>query len=144
MKILKYPNPILLQKSEPIVEITKELEHLANKMIKTMKNLNGKGLAAPQVGHNIRLFVMNYEGKPMAFFNPLINNHGRDIINSNEGCLSIPNQKFDVERYRIINIIFTDICGKQHSIKMRNFNAYCVQHEIDHLDGILINGRNDK
>lgn len=136
LEIVKYPSIILTNKSVPI-EITENVKQVAFRMLELAKLHNGIGLAANQVGLAWRLFVMRLYKTPKICINPEIIN-GFVPIKAKEGCLSEPGISVEVIRNRFIFIRYTDIDGKKIEEHMRDLEARCAQHEIDHLDGILI------
>ncbi len=140
-----YGNSDLRKKSEPVAEITPELVELAHNMLETMYKANGVGLAAPQVGKNIRLVVIDLskeeeERDPIILFNPEVEPEEGDnpAISEEEGCLSVPDIWANVSRPSFVHLKFTNEKGEV--IDMRNVSgklARCAQHELDHLNGIL-------
>lgn len=131
-------NPILRRKSEPIKIIDKKLKKFIKDMIATMKDAKGVGIAAPQVGVNERVCIVTLDGKkPMAMINPKITLVSKEKVWGEEGCLSLPDRWGEVERHQAITVTYTDEKEKQVTLKLKDFNARVVQHEIDHLDGIL-------
>lgn len=143
LDILKFPDPGLKKTSKTIDHIDDSLRRLAQDMIDIMYKEPGIGLAAPQVGEPVRMFVIDTEwtksgGKrnPKVVINPQITEHSGSFI-SREGCLSVPNYNADVKRYAHISFTFTDLEGKVATEEAEGLRAACIQHEIDHLDGIL-------
>jgi peptide deformylase len=143
MEIVLYPDPRLLQKTAPITEVTAEIRARAAEMLKLMYADRGVGLAAPQVGWSVRLFVMNPTGdasKPAeetVLVNPrLTSRKGR--VRSEEGCLSFPKIEVEVDRAREIGVEWTDLDGKKHEEKWIDWKARIFQHELDHLDNVLL------
>ena len=145
LEIVTYPDPRLARKCEPVVEITGELRQLAADMIETMYEAPGVGLAAPQVGRNIRMLVMDpdmgaegSERRPRVLINPELT-LGEDMIPSEqEGCLSVPmNYRATVKRASRVHLKATDMDGNSIEEDLEGFAAIVVQHEYDHLDGIL-------
>jgi peptide deformylase len=139
LPIIYYPDPILNQKSVD-VELTKEnlgeMTLLSIQMIATMKKHNGIGLAAPQIGKNINMFVYNFNGEKV-FYNPkIVDASGKSIYT--EGCLSIPNYQVSIERPSNIQLLYWDSQFIQKRKWFNNIQARVIQHEIDHLNGILI------
>ena len=144
LEIIKYGNPILRNKSEAVPELTDEIKELIENMKETLlASGNGIGLAAPQVGINKRLFVysdlkddLDPEDRLHALINPVFKKRaGKDT--AIEGCLSIPGMHAEVERpYRVI-IEGMNEEGKQIRIKAEGLLARCLQHEADHLDGVM-------
>jgi peptide deformylase len=146
MKILSLipdTDPRLHLMSPPVAEVTGDIVVLAQDMLTTMYAANGCGLAAPQVGHNIRLIVMDCskdKSQPVVLINPIIlRSEGR--VEIEEGCLSFPNQHFLVKRAARVKIAGLDSSGKAIQATVNGIWAVCVQHEIDHLDGITFNLR---
>jgi len=143
LKIVKYGEPSLRQKSKEIAKISKKIKILAENMIDTMYANNGVGLAAPQVGENIRMFVVDVSKEkepynPVIFINPkIIKKEG--ATHSKEGCLSFPNAFVDVRRYAYVKIKATNLQGKSFILEAKDGSllAHAIQHENDHLDGIL-------
>lgn len=143
LKILTIPEPSLRQKSVAIkpVEILK-LKPLILNMIETMHAADGVGLAAPQIGKNIRLAIISKEATPdqkdWILINPKIVKHSWKRIKDEEGCLSVPGVKKEVARFAKITIKALDAKGQPLNFQAENLFARVIQHEIDHLDGILI------
>ena len=143
LKILKYGDEILRKKSKEVSKVSKKIRILAENMIDTMYANNGVGLAAPQVGENLRMFVIDVSQddeplNPIVFINPkIIKKSG--AIKSNEGCLSFPKAYVDVRRYKNVMVKATDINGRPFVLEAKNGEllAKAIQHEYDHLDGIL-------
>ena len=133
-----YPNPLLLQQCEEVTEIDK-IQGLIDSMITTMYKENGIGLAAPQVGKNIRLTVMDLspeQNHPQVFINPkIIEKTGK--IDSEEGCLSIPGFRDTISRAERIKVSALNREGKEFTVEAEELYSRCLQHEIDHLNGIL-------
>jgi len=142
-KVLKYGDPLLRMKSKEIGKISKKIQTLAYDMIDTMYLENGVGLAAPQVGELIRLFVIdpspsNEPPQPKVFINPkIIKKSG--AVSSREGCLSFPKAFTEVKRYENVLVKALDINGKPFVIegKEGSLLAIVMQHEFDHLEGVL-------
>ena len=142
LEVLLYPNPILLQKSEKITQFDKALKELSQNMLKTVKVYKGIGLAAPQIGILKRIFVMQIEEeetkKIQSYIcvNPEIKDAEGEIV-FEEGCLSIPNMNEKVTRKKKLTLIYQNLEGKQQQLKAEKLKAICIQHEIDHLNGVL-------
>ena len=153
-----YGTPVLRNVSEEITEITEEIKTLAEDMIDSMYKNNGIGLAAPQIGKNIRMFTIDvrmsedevYESPgeamlcprmPMALINPVITRTSDEETCFNEGCLSIPEINADVVRPEYIQLQATTIEGQKIDLWCGGLLSRCVQHEIDHLDGIMFTDR---
>ena len=143
LKILKYGDEILRKKSKEVSKVSKKIRILAENMIDTMYANNGVGLAAPQVGENLRMFVIDVSQddeplNPIVFINPkIIKKSG--AIKSNEGCLSFPKAYVDVRRYKNIMVKALDLNGRPFVMEAKDGEllARAIQHEYDHLDGIL-------
>ena len=142
-EVVQFPDPRLKKVSEPVTEVTDEIRELARDMIEVMYDEPGIGLAAPQVGASIRMFVIDTEwsdedkGKnPQVILNPeIVSRAGR--ITWEEGCLSVPDYTATVERDAEIVLKGEDLDGKPIEEKCEGLRAVCMQHEIDHLDGVL-------
>ena len=134
-----YPDPILRRKATPIQEITPELKDLARKMLAVMYREDGVGLAAPQVGISIRMMVINTTGEPTgekAVLNPrIIEKEGR--VDSEEGCLSFPGIRITVKRDEKVTLEYMDMDGQTRRLDSEGLLSRAIQHEMDHLDGIL-------
>jgi len=145
LPIIVHPNPLLRKKSTalPLTKISQpKIQQLLLDMEKTMIEKDGAGLAAPQIGQNIRLIVINHDNKTIFLINPQITKKSWAKDTDEEGCLSVLNEKGDiiyapVERYRKINCIYWDEKGYKKKISAEKMLARIIQHEIDHLDGIL-------
>ncbi len=142
LQILFYPDSILLQKSEKIIHFDKKLKELSQNMLKTVEHYEGIGLAAPQVGILKRIFVMRLEDEVTKeiqihiCINPEIEDTEGEII-FEEACLSIPTVREKVTRKEKLNLNYQDLEGNQKKLKAEKLKAVCIQHEIDHLDGVL-------
>lgn len=135
-------NPILRAKSKPVKKFDAELRKFVKDMKETMMFADGLGIAAPQVGKNIRAFiiVMDYNKKSekiFAMINPEILEKSEEMEEGEEGCLSIPGKFAKVMRHKEITVEFFDLEGVRQILNLRNLNARVVQHENDHIDGIL-------
>tara|TARA_B100002051_G_scaffold238128_1_gene240479 strand:+ start:1195 stop:1716 length:522 start_codon:yes stop_codon:yes gene_type:complete len=139
--ILTEPNKILRQVSTKVDGVGKEEQKLMDDMLETMYAANGIGLAAIQIGVPKRIIVMDLskdkEKKPMFFVNPEINNKNKIHSIYEEGCLSVPNQFAEIERPSTCEVKYLDYNGNQKIIKAEGLLATCIQHEMDHLEGIL-------
>lgn len=141
-KIVQYPDPVLRQTAEKITAFDQDLAKLAEDMAETMYDAPGVGLAAPQIGQSIKLIVVdttpNKEGERqyLALVNPEIVAHEGTQIDE-EGCLSIPELTSTVERFKKITVSFQDLEGQPRELSTENRFAVVLQHEIDHLNGIL-------
>lgn len=144
LKLYEYPHPVLKKKSERVEKIDDELRKFLDDMLDTMYASEGVGLAAPQVGVLKRIVVIDIEqeekgqrGNPLFLINPDIIWNSEDKVVCEEGCLSIPEQRAEVERFESLRIRYTDYNGKDQELLAEDFFAIAVQHELDHLDGIL-------
>ena len=140
--ILTEPNKILRQISQPVESVGKEEQLLMDDMLETMYAANGIGLAAIQVGIPKRIIVMDIskdenKKEPMYFVNPVIKNKNPVKSTYEEGCLSVPNQFAEIDRPSKCDIEFLDYNGNKQTISAQGLFATCIQHEMDHLEGIL-------
>ena len=141
-EILTEPNKTLRQVSKPVEKVTKHEQQLMDDMLDTMYNANGIGLAAIQIGVPKRIIVMDIAKKdekknPMYFVNPIIKNKTKDLSTYEEGCLSVPNQFAEVDRPETCEVEYLDYNGEKKILKATGLLATCIQHEMDHLQGIL-------
>ena len=141
--ILTHPDPRLKKRCDPVTEITPEIARLAEDMLATMYDAPGIGLAAPQIGVNRRVIVMDcvkepgVAPRPMVLINPVITWASEDTSVYDEGCLSIPDQYADVTRPAEVRVKWLALDGTEQEEQFAGLWATCVQHEIDHLDGKL-------
>ena len=139
--ILTEPNKILRQVSKPVECVGKEEQMLMNDMLETMYDANGIGLAAPQVNIHQRIIVMDLredeKSNPQIFINPRIIKFSSEKNINEEGCLSIPEFYAEVERPSKIEVEWFDSKGKKLKKEMTGLLSICMQHEIDHLNGVL-------
>jgi peptide deformylase len=157
--VVLHPDSVLKQTAQPVENITDEVKTQIEKMFNTMYRAQGIGLAANQVGILNRIFVMDVEqtstrhscgdhgcghdhfevekGKPIALINPEIVWKSDEITPYNEGCLSLPDQHADVLRPEHVRVTYIDVNGEKQEMEVSGLAAKCVQHEIDHLNGIL-------
>jgi peptide deformylase len=147
-EVLKMGDPRLLAVSEPVAEFgTAELEALLTDMRDTMQHLDGAGLAAPQIGVNLRVVIFGVEANPRypqaeavpytVLINPTLIPLSEEIEDGWEGCLSVPGMRGVVPRYRELRYTGFDAAGQPIDRSVSDFHARVVQHEVDHLDGIL-------
>jgi len=140
IKIILYPDPRLKRISVPVVDFDQNLEKLAQKMLELMRLGRGVGLAAPQVGKNIRLFVTSHTGKPeddRVYVNPALSEADGDQT-AEEGCLSIPDVNVQVLRAKTVRVKAQDLHGNPIDQVENDYIARICQHEYDHLNGTLI------
>ena len=136
------PDPILRKAALPVEKITDSIKQLLDDMAETMYDAPGIGLAAPQIGELKRVIVMDCSrdeetNELWQMINPIIIQSSEESSTFEEGCLSIPGHNSEVSRPNWVELRFTDINGKEQQIKAEGLLAACVQHEIDHLNGIL-------
>ncbi len=141
-KIYQYPEPVLRQETEKIETFDSKLAELVEDMAETMYDAPGIGLAAPQIGKSIKLIVVDTsedrdgEKKYQALVNPeIIAHEGKQV--DEEGCLSVPELTANVTRYQQITVSYQDLQGQAHELSTEDRFAVVLQHEIDHLNGIL-------
>ncbi len=142
-KVVKYGEPCLRAKSKEVHKISKKIQILIDDLYDTMYATNGVGLAAPQIGENLRVFVIDVgvDAKtmnPITFINPkIIKKEG--AVNSYEGCLSFPEAYSNVRRYSYVKVKALDIKGRPFILEAKDGSllARAIQHEFDHLDGVL-------
>lgn len=139
LEIRKFPDPILLQKAVKIKNpLNKDIQKLVLDMIETLNsNKNGVGLAAPQVGSSLRLCIIELESTRYVLINPKITAKSKEKELCDEGCLSFPGQFLPVPRSCEVQVRYTNENGKPAKVKAKGLLARALQHEIDHLDGIL-------
>jgi peptide deformylase len=140
LKIIHYPDPRLRKKAAPITAFTAELAQISEKMIELMHADKGVGLAAPQVGLSISLFVMNPTGQSQdqrIYINPVLT-QGEGSELGEEGCLSLPGIRTNVDRFVKMQITAQDLTGQTFTESAEGFVARIWQHEADHLNGTLI------
>ncbi|NLM26161.1 MAG: peptide deformylase [Firmicutes bacterium] len=136
LEIVKIGDPILRQKASPVTKITKKTTKLIQDMIETMYAADGAGLAAPQVGVSLQIVVIDVGEGPIVLINPKIIESEGEIIDV-EGCLSIPGKKAYVKRAAQVTVVALNEKGKTIRIVGEDYLARALQHEIDHLNGIL-------
>lgn len=137
LSIVAYPNPILSTKCEPVTEFNSELHAQLDEMLPIMKAAQGIGLAANQVGIGKRFFIMlDVKGKLWEFINPTITSHDGGI-QINEGCLSAAGVVIQVPRSKQVTVEAFDRNGDSFTVLCEDLEAVCIQHEIDHLDGVF-------
>jgi|TARA_Y100000768_G_scaffold184165_1_gene137902 peptide deformylase len=140
--IITEPNKILRQISKPVNNVGKDEQSLMDDMLETMYAADGIGLAAIQIGIPKRIIVMDIswtkgEKKPMYFVNPVIKDKDNDKSIYEEGCLSVPNQFAEIERPKNCEVEYLNYKGEKKLLKAEGLLATCIQHEMDHLEGIL-------
>ena len=139
--IITEPNEILRQVSKPVLKVGNEERKLMDDMLQTMYAANGIGLAAIQIGIPKRIIVMDISKdgnkNPMFFVNPIIKNKDKEKTTYEEGCLSVPNYFAEVDRPKYCEVEYLDYWGESKILKADGLLATCIQHEMDHLEGIL-------
>ncbi len=141
LKVIYWPDPRLKKKSLPVAVFNERLGELAARMLEIMRECKGVGLAAPQVGLNIRLFVINPTGKPeddKVYVNPVLSEPAGENEEKDEGCLSIPEIEVSITRPTILKMHAQDVFGQHFEQAASGFISRIWQHENDHLDGRLI------
>ena len=141
-KILVEPNKLLRKVSQPVKEVNKDVQNIMDDMLETMYSANGIGLAAIQIGIPKNLIVIDLLTKekkkdPLFFVNPKIIKKSSKVSKYDEGCLSIPNLFAEIQRPSECEVEYLDYQGKKKILKANGLLATCIQHEIDHLNGIL-------
>jgi peptide deformylase len=154
LPLRRYDDPILRKKALLIEEITPEIERLAADMIETMVTSNGVGLAGPQVGHLLRIFIIRDEvlgldgqykvGSPEVIINPTLSNPSEEKVVMVEGCLSLPGLYLEVVRPKKIHVRYMNLKGEWVEEMLDEFRARVTMHENDHLNGVLTIDRIDK
>ena len=139
--IVKYGHPALRIKTRRIETINDSIRELAEDMIETMEVAEGIGLAAPQIAESMALLVINFglieeDAPPKVYINPVILAE-EGTLSMEEGCLSIPDIREDVVRPEVINIQYQDLDGREHEEECSGMLARVLQHEVDHLNGVL-------
>ncbi len=142
LKIYTFPSPILKRKVQPVVNIDGKLQQLIEAMAQTMYRAKGLGLAAPQVGIDARFFIYDVREKDTpnqlsVLINPRIVEAEGEIISKDEGCLSVPEYRSDVKRFERVLVEGVDRNGNPLRFELEGLPAIVMQHEIDHLEGIL-------
>lgn len=144
LDIIYFPNNLLREKSKPVLDIDDDIKKLAHNMTETMVKHNGVGLAAIQVGVPLRMFALDIHAdkeelhpSPLIIINPEIIYHSSELSLYNEGCLSIPEMYEEVERPAHIKLRYQTLNNDSEEMHLEGLLSTCVQHEIDHLNGIL-------
>ena len=145
LNIIHYPHNLLTKKSDEVTVVDKSIKKLISDMYDTMKKNNGIGLAAVQVGVLKRIVVIEIEDLniKLELINPKIVDFSANKTDMAEGCLSVPKHLYNVSRPEKVSVEYTDIKGKQQRIEADGLLSKCLQHEIDHLNGITIVDRGE-
>jgi peptide deformylase len=139
LKIITYPNKNLRIKAKKVTNPeSSNIQLLISEMMICMRENNGLGLAATQIGQPIRLCVIEDEGKTYAMINPKITSFSKELIDIEEGCLSFPGKFFHIKRPERVKARYLNEKGEKVKIKADGLLARAIQHETDHLDGILL------
>jgi peptide deformylase len=153
LPVIAYGDPVLKRKAEAIEPNDDTIQVLIDNMFDTMYNAHGVGLAAPQIGKSVRIFVVDtiqiedrkknpdYDGIKEVFINPEIIQESGIEWKYEEGCLSIPNIREDVERMPTVTLKYLDRSWNEHTVTLDGINARVVQHEFDHIEGVLFTDR---
>ncbi|MBE9050122.1 peptide deformylase [Nostocales cyanobacterium LEGE 11386] len=133
---------VLRQDAKRITKVDDEIRQLVREMLQTMYSSDGIGLAAPQVGIHKQLIVIDCEpdnaaNPPLVLINPTIKQVSREVCVAQEGCLSIPGVYLDVKRPEAVEIAYKDESGRPRTLKANDLLARCIQHEMDHLKGVV-------
>ncbi len=138
VELTYYPDEMLLRKAHPVADIDAEIKQLSQEMVATLYQAQGLGLAAPQVSRGVRLFVVNLPNdNPRVFINPEVVETSVDEIMLEEGCLSIPGTFANVLRPAAVRVQARDTNGKPFTLSAEGMLARVIQHELDHLNGVL-------
>ncbi len=143
-EIRTFGDPVLKSRAAPVKDFDESLEHLAEEMMRVMREAEGVGLAANQIGRLKRIFVAAHEEEQYAIVNPVIEERSETTEKDIEGCLSIPETRVEVERPTAVTISGQDPSGEAVRVEAEGLLARIFQHEIDHLDGVLILDRTDR
>lgn len=154
LKIRTYGDPVLREPAKKVDRVTRELRDLARDMIDSLRAESGVGLAAPQVGHSVSLFVLDipeaydrdengrrfhpHVAMPHVLINPVITEASRETDSREEGCLSFPEISASIERASSVTVTYLDLEGREHVLQAGHFLARAIQHENDHLQGVLL------
>jgi len=154
LELVFYPDPVLRTKTQPVTDFDEPLRAIVQRMIEIMRTEDGIGLAAPQAGLPIRLFVCDVPQSdddpaeikglalctdgPVVCVNPTITSHSKSMTTLDEGCLSLPDVRGDITRPETITMTAKDLDGIDFTIHAAGLLAKCLQHEFDHLEGVLI------
>jgi peptide deformylase len=142
LKIHYLGDRILRQPAKRVPKVDREIRQIAQEMLQTMYSADGIGLAAPQVGINKQIIVIdcepdNPENPPLILINPAIKSFGRKLCEAQEGCLSIPGVYLDVTRPEEIEVTYKDENGRPQTLKAQGLLSRAIQHEMDHLSGVM-------
>jgi len=142
-RITRYPDEVLARKAKPVENIDDNIRQLVKKMTEIMIERKGVGLAAPQAGISLRLFIISLDGSAQnvrAYINPTVTSDGT-LVSNEEGCLSVPGVFTKIRRYKTCKVTATDLDGNEFSDEAEGLYARALQHEYDHIEGIIIINR---
>jgi peptide deformylase len=140
-RLALFPDPVLRRRAEEIREIDDSVRELVRDLARLLREHRGAGIAAPQAGASVRLFLVagaTPEDPPQVFINPRLHDFGRESAAAVEGCLSLPEIEGQVTRPTALSVTAQDLEGREFTLTSNEFPARVWQHEIDHLDGVLI------
>ena len=137
-------DPVLREKAHAVTEFDRGLRKLAKRMIRVMHDAPGVGLAAPQVGVVQRLLVYDVDDDPQVLVNPVLDEFADEVVEADEGCLSVPGLTMPVERPVSVRVRAQDAYGEPREFRAEGFEARVIQHEFDHLEGVLIVDRTSR
>lgn len=142
LKIYEPPAPVLREIAQPVAAVDDDIRKILDDMLETMYADKGIGLAGPQVGITKQLITIDLQGHeghegPLYFVNPEITWHSEETVMCMEGCLSLPGQFAEVERWAQVKVRYLDYNGVEQELETEGLLADCIQHEMDHLNGIL-------
>jgi peptide deformylase len=143
-EIRTFGDPVLKSRATQVKDFDESLKHLAEEMLRIMREHEGVGLAANQIGRLKRIFVAAYDEEEYVMVNPVIEIRSETTEKDIEGCLSIPETRVEVERPTAVTVSGQDLSGAPMRIEVQGILARIFQHEIDHLDGVLILDRTDR
>jgi peptide deformylase len=144
LDIRRFGDPVLKTRAAPVETFDESLVRLTQDMLATMRDQEGVGLAANQVGRLKRVFVAAIEDEEYVFVNPVLTDWSQTTETVPEGCLSIPGIQVDVERPTSVTVAAHDVSGEPLELRATDLLARVLQHEVDHLDGVLILDRTDR
>jgi peptide deformylase len=144
LDIRTFGDPVLKTRAAPVETFDHSLAHLTEEMLATMRENDGVGLAANQVGRLRRVLVASVEDEDYVIVNPVLSDRSETTERLQEGCLSIPGINVEVERPTAVTVTGQDASGEPLRIEARDMLARVLQHEVDHLDGVLILDRTDR
>lgn len=144
LDIRTFGDPVLKTRAAPVENFDEALERLTEEMLDTMREKDGVGLAANQVGRLKRVLVASVEDEDFVIVNPILTDHSDATERGQEGCLSIPGIQVEVERPTAVTVTGQDASGEPLRIEATDMLARVLQHEVDHLDGVLILDRTDR